>query len=106
MTKSKRIVKSIRPEQKLDINCKFFPTKFREAKDAPVMCTSTERLYTNKCEHCGWSPIVKAERLNKICGAAQAKNAVEYSLSITEGRNREYTKQWKDYKPKRGENDV
>ena len=100
--RSKRKVYA-KPEQKLTTNCRYFPSRNYLHDDVPVMCTETEKLFTNKCKTCGWNPLVKAERLRKQCGDKQADNAVKYSESITSGTNAEYTKNWKDYKPKKGE---
>jgi len=109
MTKSKRrvLVQYQKQETKLNTNCRSFPSQYKDNRDAPVMCTETEKLFTGKCATCGWNPIVKAERLKKMYGEKKADQAVEYSKSITENTNPEYRKKWGNYKPTRkGDDDV
>ena len=109
MTKSKRrvLVQYQKQETKLNTNCRSFPSRNYKPDNIPVMCTETEKLFTDKCQHCGWNPVVKAERLKKMYGEKKANAAVEYSKSITENTNPEYRRKWGDYKPTRkGDNDV
>ena len=103
MTKSKRRVVFTNPEQKLTTNCRFFPARNYKLTDVPVMCSETEKLYSDKCLSCGFNPVVKAERLKKMYGEKKASAAVEYSESISTGTNPEYARKWRNYKPKKGE---
>lgn len=103
--KSKRKVALKKDQPKFTINCRSFPSMYRDFHDVPVMCTEAERCFTNKCATCGWNPLVKAERLRKVYGDKKASEAVRYSESITSGVNTEYLKRWRNYKPRKEEPD-
>ena len=112
MTQQKRRVlyaKQDEDEIKLTVSCRFFPSRSYVNSESPVMCNENDKMNyngKNKCEHCGWNPLVKAERLRKVYGDKKTNSAISYSQSITEGTNAEYRKEWGDYKPKKGEHDV
>lgn len=96
-------------EDKLTTNCRFYPSRTYKDGDSPVMCNENDKLNLNKknrCEHCGWNPLVKAERLRKEYGDKKTNSAINFSQSITDGTNAEYRKQWGNYNPKKGEHDV
>ena len=96
-------------EDKQTTNCKFFPSRSYVNSESPVMCNENDKLNLNKknrCEHCGWNPLVKAERLRKEYGDKKTNSAISFSQSITDGTNAEYRKQWGNYNPKKGEHDV
>lgn len=93
-----------KPAQNL-VACKFFPVKYKQIQEAPVMCSQTEKLYSGHCEHCGWNPEVKSKRLEQMYGAKKARSACEYSRHISEGTNAEYNRKWKNYRPRKEEPD-
>jgi len=95
-----------KPDYERKCACKFYPQRIKDWTNAKVICNEYDRFTHSKCERCGWNPVVKAERLRKTYGEKRTNSAIEFSKSITENRNPEYNRMWKDYKPKRGEPDV
>ena len=75
-------------EDKQTTNCKFFPSRSYVNSESPVMCNENDKMNyngKNKCEHCGWNPLVKAERLRKVYGdKKQTLQSVYLSLLQTE----------------------
>ena len=98
--KSKKTIAN-RPDgesEDFTVPCKYFPAN--SYKESPVQCTVLERD-TNKCNTCGFNPLVKAARLKKMYGEKKASEAILYSQSISDGVNVEYNKTWGDYSPRK-----
>ena len=104
-SQKRMVILAQKQEETFNVNCRYYPSVRRDYSDAAVMCTYSKRNYGH-CNHCGWNPLVKAERLRKQYSITKVDNAIEYSQSITDGTNKEYRDKWKNHKPTRGEPDV